>query len=310
MEYRKLGNSGLKVSEVGLGGNNFGWWANEQTSIDVINHAVDAGINFIDTADMYGQGQSEEFVGKAVKSKRSQLIIATKFGSNMGDKPNERGGSRYYIMKAVEASLRRLQTDYIDLYQIHRPDPTTPIEETLRALDDLVRAGKVRYIGCSNFAAWQLCEALWTSKVNNLHSFVTVQPQYNLLNRRIEAELVPCCQAYGLGVIPYSPLAGGFLTGKYRRGEESPSDWRLSMPSPMRGNIFAEANWDKLTKLEAFAVERDHTVGELALAWLLAKPWISTVIAGARKIEQVSANVAAGEWKLTVEEVAAVEEIP
>jgi aryl-alcohol dehydrogenase-like predicted oxidoreductase len=306
MEYRKLGNSGLKVSEVGLGGNNFGWWADEQTSNTVVNHAIDMGINFIDTADVYDRGHSEEFVGKAVKSKRSQVIIATKFGAPMGDGPNERGGSRYYIMKAVDASLKRLQTDYIDLYQIHFPDPTTPIEETLRALEDLVRAGKVRYIGCSNFAAWQLCEALWTSRANNLQSFVTVQPRYNLFDRRIEIELVPCCQAYGIGVIPYSPLAGGLLTGKYRQGEEPP-EGRLSGQMPQSTGIFSEANWNKLAKWEAFATEHGHTMGELAIAWLLSKPWLSTVIAGARKIEQVSANVAAAEWKLTAEEVAEVE---
>ena len=308
MEYRRLGNSGLKVSAVGLGGNNFGWWADEQTSIAVINHAVDAGINFIDTADVYDRGHSEEFVGKAVKGKRSQVIIATKFASPMGDGPNERGGSRYYIMKAVDASLKRLQTDCIDLYQMHMPDSTTPIEETLRALDDLVRAGKVRYIGCSNFAAWQLCEALWVSRVNNLQSFVSVQPRYNIFDRRIEAELVPCCQAYDIGVIPYSPLAGGFLTGKYRQGE-APPDGRLSEQMPLQRGLFSETNWSKLAKLEAFATERGHTVLELAIAWLLAKPCLSTVIAGARKIEQVSANVAAGEWKLTAEEVTAVETI-
>jgi aryl-alcohol dehydrogenase-like predicted oxidoreductase len=212
-------------------------------------------------------------------------------------------------LKAIDASLRRLQTDYIDLYQIHTPDVTTPIEETLRALDDLVRAGKVRYIGCSNFAAWQLGEALWTSEVNNLHSFVTVQPEYSLLARQIETELVPCCQAYNIGVIPWGPLAGGFLTGKYRQGEKAPSDARLSRPMSLYGDIFAEANWNKLAKLEAFATERGHSVGELAIAWLLAKPWISTIIAGARTLEQVSANVTAAEWKLTAEEVAEVDAI-
>ena len=309
MEYRRLGSTGLKVSEVGLGGNNFGWWADEQTSIAVINHALDTGINFIDTADTYDLGHSEEYVGKAVKGKRTEVIIATKFGNPMGDGPNQKGGSRYYIMKEVDASLKRLQTDYIDLYQVHVPDPETPIEETLRALDDLVGAGKVRYFGCSNFAGWQLCEALWTSRVNNLQSFVTVQPRYSLLDRRIERELVPCCQAYGVGVIPYSPLAGGFLTGKYRKGEELPADGRLSGPNPAFGRIFSDANWDKLAKFEAFAAERGHTVSELAITWLLAKPWVSTVIAGARKSEQVSANVAAGEWKLTAEEVAEVDSI-
>ncbi len=316
MEYRRLGNSGLKISEIGLGGNNFGWWADEQTSIAVINHALDMGINFIDTADMYGQGRSEEFVGKAVGPKRSQVIIATKFGFAMGDGPNESGGSRHYIMKAVDASLRRLQTDYIDLYQMHLPDPLTPIEETLRALDDLVRAGKVRYIGCSNFAAWQLCDALWTSKFNSLQSFVTVQTRYNLLERQIETELVPCCQTHNIGVIPWGPLAGGFLTGKYHQGEKASLNKRLSKPTPggkstarLYSSIFTETNWNKLAKLEAFAANREHTVGELAIAWLHTKPWVSTVIAGARKIEQVSANVAAVKWKLATEEVAEVEAI-
>ncbi len=309
MEYRRLGNSGLKVSEISLGGNVFGKWADESMSIAVINHALEMGINYIDTADMYGQGRSEELIGKTVKGKRSQFIIATKFGFPMGDGPNESGASRYYIMKAVDASLRRLQTDYIDLYQIHLPDPATPIEETLCALNDLVRTGKVRYIGCSNFAAWQLCEALWLSKVNNLQSFVTVQPRYNLLERQIETELVPCCRAYNIGVIPWGPLVGGFLTGKYHKGQESPTGARLSQPYPLYDNIFTEANWNKLTKLEAFATERGHKVAELAIAWLLAKPWISTVIVGARNLEQVSANVTATEWKLTAEEAAAVDAI-
>jgi aryl-alcohol dehydrogenase-like predicted oxidoreductase len=309
MEYRKLGNSGLKVSEIGLGGNPFGWWADEDTSISVINHALDQGINFIDTADGYDRGNSEKWIGKAVKNRRSEVIIATKFSVPMGESPNQRGGSRYYVIKAVEASLKRLQTDYIDLYQMHFPDTSTPIEETLRALDDLVKSGKVRYIGCSNFAAWQLCEALWTSRLNNLHSFVTVQPQYNLLYRQIERELVPCCQQYGIGVIPYSPLAGGFLTGKYHKGEEFPADGRLSAPDTPYARLFTDANWEKLAKYEAFAKERGHTMGELAIAWLLSKPYISTIIAGGRKIEQVSANVAAAEWKLTPEEVAEVEAI-
>jgi aryl-alcohol dehydrogenase-like predicted oxidoreductase len=309
MEYRKLGNSGLKVSEIGLGGDTFGWWADEQTSITVINHALDLGINFIDTANSYGgQGQSEEFIGKAVKGKRSQVLIATKFRTAMGEGPNESGGSRHHIMGAVDASLRRLNTDYIDLYQIHYPDPTSPIEETLRALDDLVHAGKVRYIGCSNFTAWQLCEALWISKVNNLQSFITEQPQYNLIDRHIEQELVPCCQAYGIGVIPYFPLAAGFLTGKYRRGEAPPAGTRFN-ENPSYTQILSDANFDKLDKLQAFTSQRGHSVTELAIAWLLSHPWVSTVIPGARKIEQVSANMAAAEWKLTASEVAQLEKI-
>lgn len=309
MDYRKLGNSGLKVSEISLGGNNFGWYADEQTSNAVINHALDSGISYIDTADSYDKGHSEEFIGRALKGRRSQVIIATKFFLPMGEGPNDRGGSRYYIMRAVEASLMRLQTDYIDLYQMHRPDATTPVEETLRALDDLVRAGKIRYIGCSNYAAWQLSDALWTSSVNHLHSFLTVQSRYNVLERQIEAELVPCCQAHNVGVIPWGPLAGGFLTGKYRRGEKAPEDGRLSKPNALYSSVLNEANWSKLAKLEAFASERGHTVGELAIAWLLSKPYVSTVIAGAKKPEQVSANIAAGKWKLTAQEVAKIDDI-
>jgi aryl-alcohol dehydrogenase-like predicted oxidoreductase len=307
MEFRKLGNSGLKISEIGLGGNNFGARVDEQTSVKVVNHAIDMGINFIDTAPTYDQGHSEEFVGRAIKGKRHQVIIATKFGSMMNEAPSKRGSSRHNIMDAIDASLKRLQTDYIDLYQMHLPDPSTPIEETLRALDDLVKGGKVRYIGCSNFAAWQLGEALWAARVKNLHSFVTVQIQYNLLARKIEEELVPCCRAYNIGVIPHTPLAGGFLTGKYRHGEELSIEGRLAEPNSFYRRIFTETNWDKLTRLTAFATERGHTVGELAIAWLLAKQWIATVIAGARKIEQVSANVVAAEWRLTEEEVTEVD---
>jgi len=307
MEYRKLGNSGLMVSEIGRGGNNFGWWADEATSIQVINHALDMGITFIDTADMYKAGESEEFIGKAVKNKRSQVIIATKFASAMGQGPNERGGSRYYIMKAVEASLRRLQTDYIDLYYLHSPDPSTPIEETLRALDDLIRAGKVRYIGCCNIAAWQLCEALWTSKTNGLASFVVLQSRYNILERQIESELYPCCQAYNVGVVPWGPLSGGFLTGRYQRGEETPAGAFVKMR--MYDYIKTEANWKKLDGLKQFATQRGHTVAELAIAWLLARDRVCSVIAGARKIEQVSENVKAAEWKLTADELTQIEEI-
>ena len=308
MEYRKLGESELKVSEIGLGGNNFGDWADEQTSIAVVNHALDMGVNFIDTADVYGNKQSEVFVGKAVKDKRSQVIIATKFGRDEVHGPAKRGGSRQYIMNAIESSLKRLQSDYIDLYQFHLPDPVTPIEETLRALDDLVKSGKVRYIGCSNFAAWQLCDALWTSRVTNLYSFITLQVRYNLIERQIETEVVPYCQAHGIAVIPWGPLAGGFLTGKYRKGEKPAPDARLSGPTKIYDHyLTGEDNWTKLAELESFATERGHTVGELAIAWLLAKPVVSTVIVGARKIEQVSANVAAAEWELTAEEVKEVE---
>ncbi|MBI4317074.1 MAG: aldo/keto reductase [Chloroflexi bacterium] len=311
MQYRKLGNSGLMVSEIGLGGNNFGWWADDQTSLDVIDHALNLGVNFIDTADAYDKGRSEEIIGKAIKGRRAPVIVATKFGYPTGEGPNDRGCSRHHIMEAIDASLRRLQTDYIDHYQMHMPDPATSIEETLRALDDLVRSGKVRYVGCCNAAAWQLCDAVWTSKVSHLPSFVTLQTRYNLLERQIEAEIVPCCQAYGVGVIPWAPLAGGFLTGKYRRGESAPPDARFSKTGPTRIylHILSEANWSQLDRLESFAAQRGHTVSELAIAWLLSKPFVSTVIVGATKTEQVSANVGAGEWRLSPEEMAQLDAI-
>ena len=212
MQYRNLGKSGLKVSEIGLGGSSFGREIGEEQSISLIHYAFHLGINFVDTANFYNEGHSEEFIGRAIKDRRSEVIISTKFGAPISENPNDGGGSRYNILQALEGSLKRLGTDYIDLYYIHWPDATTPLEETLRTLDNLVRAGKVRYIGCSNFPAWQLCEALWISKVNNLESFAVVESRYNVLDdRRIESELVPCCQTHGIGVVPYEALAGGFL---------------------------------------------------------------------------------------------------
>ena len=309
MEYRQLGKSGLKVSAVGLGGNNFGWWAEEQASTAAINTALEQGVNFFDTANIYGEGRSEEWLGKALKGVRSQVIIATKVGYEAGPGPNDKGNSRRHIMQAVEDSLRRLQTDYIDLYQIHFPDPTTPIEETLWAVDDLVRAGKVRYIGCSNFAAWELSEALWTSRLHGLSSFVSVQSPYNLLNRQIEQALIPCCEAHGIGIITYTPLAAGFLTGKYRRGQEMSTDVRLAKVPFWGAHLMTEENFAALARLEAFAVERVHAVAELAIAWLLSRPAVSTVIAGATRAEQVVANVAAGDWRLSAAEVAEVDQI-
>jgi aryl-alcohol dehydrogenase-like predicted oxidoreductase len=313
MEYRSLGNSGLKVSALGLGANNFGWWVDETASAAVINHALEIGINYIDTADMYDTGRSEEFIGRILKGRRKEVLIATKFGMPMGQGINDRGGSRWYIMRALEASLKRLQTDYVDLYQMHQPDPTTPFEESLRALDDLVKSGKVRYIGCSNFAGWQLSEALWTSRVNNLNTFVTVQPKYNLFERQIEQELVPCCKAHGIGVIPWGPLSGGFLTGKYRRGEPPPP----AAPGARQAKAFlylyspvmTDVNWGRLDKLEKFARDHGHKVSALAIAWLLSHPWLSTVIAGATKSEQLDENLIGAEWKLTPEEVTLVEQI-
>lgn len=309
MEYRRLGNSGLKVSAIGLGGNNFGARADEGTSLTVINRALEMGINFIDTADMYSQGRSEELIGKALRGKRSSVIIATKFGNPRTVAPGQLGGSRGHLKKAVEASLRRLGTDYIDLYYFHAPDPETPILETLRTLDDLVREGKVRYIACSNFAAWQLCEALWTSRLHNLESFIAIQSRYNMLDRSIEREVVPCCRSYGIGVVPWGPLASGFLTGKYRSGMEIPAGTRLSDPPVIYGDIVSPPNFARLSRLEAFARERGHSVGELAIAWLLSHPWLGSVIAGAMSEEQLSANMAATDWKLTAEDGAKLEKI-
>ncbi len=309
MEYRRIGKSGLKVSEIGLGGNNFGVRADEPASLDVINRALDLGINFIDTAVVYNDGKSEELIGKAVKSRRSKVVIATKFGNSRSAGPDEQPGSRSHMMKSVEASLRRLDTDYIDLYYLHQPDSGTPIEETLRALDDLVRMGKVRYIACCNFAGWQVSDAWWTSTTHNFDSFIAVQSRYNLLDRSIENELVPCCQAHGIGIIPWGPLAAGFLTGKYQRGKGIKAGARFDKPVAIYSDIMTDANFDKLAKLEAFARERGHSVGELAVAWLLSHPWLGSVIAGATNTEQLSLNVAATGWKLTTDDIIELDKI-
>ncbi|MBI2985870.1 MAG: aldo/keto reductase [Deltaproteobacteria bacterium] len=307
MEYRRLGNSGLKVSALGLGTNNFGERLDEQGSVRVIHAALELGINFLDTANRYGDGRSEEWIGKALRNKRREALIATKFARAMGSGPNDAGGSRNHIMEQVEGSLRRLDTDYIDLYQMHVSDPETPIEETVRTLDDLIRQGKVRYIGCSVFAAWKVCEAVWTARTLNMNSFVSVQPQYNLLQREIEKELLPFCRRYNLGIIPYYPLAAGFLTGKYRQGEAIPKGTRFAA-SPRHQRLFNEKNFSILARLERFAGERGHSVGELAIAWLLANRVVSTVIAGASKPEQITANLRAVDWKLTAEDVKEIDQ--
>ncbi len=304
MEYRQLGKSGLQVSVVGLGANNFGGRIDAQGTAAVISHALDVGINLIDTSNSYGKTLSEEFIGRALKGKRDKTIVATKVSSRMGDGPNRAGNSRAHIMVEVEDSLRRLDTDFIDLYQIHWVDPNTPIEETLRALDDLVRQGKVRYIGCSNFSAWQVCEAMWTSKTKGLTPFSSVQPAYSMLNRGVESELVPFCAEYGVGILPYYPLANGFLTGKYRRGQDAPQGTRLAEND--RG-MFTDKMFDVLEGLEAFCGARGHTVLELAFAWLRANPAISSVIAGATKIEQVIANSKAASWRLTADDLGEID---
>lgn len=308
VEYRNLGNSGLEVSVVGIGTNNFGGRLDAAQSAVVVNQALDEGINLFDTADVYGNQQSEAFLGAALQGKRHQAVIATKFGQRTGEGPMEMGGSRHYIMRAVEASLRRLQTDYIDLLQIHIPDPKTPHEETLRALDDLVRDGKVRYIGHSNYSGWQIAHNDWIARTTGSTPFVSAQNEYNLLNRAIEREVIPALQHFGLSLLPFFPLASGLLTGKYRRGEPGPEGARLSS-GPMAPRWIKDENFDVVEPLVAFAEQRGHTMLELAMAWLTSKPYVASVIAGATKAEQVTANANAVGWKLTAEEMAEVNEL-
>jgi aryl-alcohol dehydrogenase-like predicted oxidoreductase len=310
VEYRNLGNSGLKVSVVGLGCNNFGMRIDTDQARVVVSKALDDGINLFDSADIYGnRGGSETMLGKALGARRKEVIVASKFGMAMGDGPFMKGASRRYIMAAAEASLKRLNTDYIDLYQLHFPDPETPQEETLGALNDLVRAGKVRYLGSSNFAGWQVADAAWISKTHGLAPYISAQNQYNLLDRRIEKDLTPACAHFGVGILPYFPLASGFLTGKYKRGEEPTKDTRLGAMSSMAKSALTDSNFATLDKLQEFARSHGHSVLELAIGWLASMPQVSSVIAGATKPEQVTANVKGGDWKLSAEELAEVDKI-
>ena len=299
MKYRKLGGSGLEVSEIGLGTNYFGQRLDFESSDRVISQCIDSGINLIDTSNSYGATLSEEYIGRSLVGRRDGVVLATKVSSRMAEGPNQAGNSRIHIMDQIDASLARLQTDYIDLYQIHWWDDNTPIEETLRALDDLVRDGKIRYFGCSNFSSWQVCESVWTSRSVGINSFVSVQPHYSMMERSIESELLPFCQKYDVGVLPYYPLANGFLTGKYRRGENIPEGTRLGVND--RG-MFTEENFDLIEKLDSFSSKREKTVLDLAFAWLLARDEISSVIAGATSAEQVVSNAATAEFVLTKEE--------
>ncbi len=303
MEYRKLGDSGLLASAVGLGTNNIGGRLDEAASRAVVNEALGQGVTFIDTADVYSRGESEATLGKLLAGRRQDVVVATKFGIPMSDSPYERGASRQWIVREIEASLRRLRTDYIDLYQVHRPDPETPLEETLRALDDLVGAGKVRYVGTSNFDGWQIADADWTARTEHLTRPISAQLHYNLLHRDIEAEAIPACRAFGVGLIPYFPLESGLLTGKYGPGREGRG--RLA-ESARAGQLLTPENFAKLDRLEAFAHERGHGLLDLAFAWLLAEPIVGSVIASASTPEQVRANVAAAQWRLSPEERGAV----
>jgi aryl-alcohol dehydrogenase-like predicted oxidoreductase len=309
VEFRNLGNSGLKVSVVGLGCNNFGMRIDTEQTRVVVSKALDEGINLFDTADIYGnRGGSETMLGKALGPRRHEVVVASKFGMAMGD-GFMKGASRRYIMQAAEASLKRLNTDYMDLYQIHFPDPETPQEETMGALNDLVRAGKVRYIGHSNFTGAQTADAAWIAKTRGYAPYISAQNQYNLLDRRVEKDLTPACAQFGVGILPYFPLASGFLTGKYKRGEEPSKDTRLGAMAAMAKGALTDANFAILDKLTEFARSHGHSVLELAIGWLASMPQVSSVIAGATKPEQVSANVKGGEWKLSPEELAEVDKI-
>lgn len=314
MEYRRLGRTGLKVSELCLGTMTFGWTADEATSLDMLSAAFDAGINFLDTADIYSRwhkqaGIAEEIIGKWLKGRpRDQVVIATKVRGAMGDGPNDQGLSRVHIMHAVEGSLRRMGTDYIDLYQCHWPDDDTPLEETLRALDDLVHQGKVRYIGCSNTPAWKLCKALWISDKYGLARFDCLQPHYNLVHRaEFERELMPLCADQGLGVIPYSPLAGGFLTGKYRRGQPIPEGTRGQTSQRVK-SYMTEANFALIDRMEALGRERGLTIAQVALAWLLTNPVITSPIIGANSVAQLRESLGAVGQRLSPEEKLALDE--
>ena len=309
MEYRNLGRAGVKVSAVGVGCNQFGSFLDQAGTTAVVQAALDEGINFFDTADLYGnRGLSEEYLGVALAGRWHQVIVATKVRSRMGDGPNDLGTSRHHIQNAVEASLQRLKTDHIDLYQIHSWDGSVPLEETMRALDDLVRAGKVRYLGASNFDAWQLCRANDLAEFHGWEAFVSVQPEYNMLAREIERELLPYCQWSGVGILPYFPLAGGFLTGKYTRGEAPPEGTRATRSQYVQG-FLTPANFDVLDQLRPIAEAHGRTLADLAVAWLLAQPRVASVIAGATKPEQIRVNAAASTWVLTEAEMKQIRDV-
>lgn len=311
-DYRPFGRTGVKVSPLTLGCMMFGGKTGLEDSCRIIDRAIDAGINVLDTANVYSRGRSEEFTGEALKrnGKRRNVFLCSKVHLAMhDDDPNQRGSSRRHIIEQCEASLRRLQTDYLDLYQIHRPEPETAIDETLRALDDLVRAGKVRYIGSTTFAGWQVVEALWASKELGLNRFVSEQPPYNLLDRRIERELVPAARTFGLAVIPWSPIGGGILSGKYRRGQPIPADSRYANPSPVQARRFVEEVYDVIDPLAEIAAGKGVPLAQLSLAWVIHQPGITSPIVGPRTLEQLEDNLHALEVKLTPEDFRQIDAI-
>jgi len=311
MEYRSFGRTGVQVSKLCLGAMMFGGATEEPESIEIIDAAIDGGINFIDTANVYSRGRSEEVVGAALRAngKRNRIFLASKVHGKMDDDdPNAQGNSRRHILSECEASLRRLGTDWIDLYQIHRPESGVPIDETLRALDDLVHQGKIRYIGFSTFAAWQVVESIWVAKELGLHRVVCEQPPYNLLDRRIERELVPAAQTYGLALIPWSPLASGFLTGKYRRGQDYPSDSRLGRQQGGQRS-YGEPAYAVLDVVEELAREKGCTPSQLAVAWCADQPAVTSPIIGPRTMEQLRDNLGALGVELSVEDHQRLDEV-
>jgi aryl-alcohol dehydrogenase-like predicted oxidoreductase len=309
LDTRKIAD--LEATIVGIGCNNFGRRLDRSGTETVVNAAMEGGINFFDTADVYGDGASEEYLGKALGSRREEVIIATKFGAQLGNDPSRGGGSPRWIERAVEGSLKRLGTDHIDLYQLHRPDKNTPIEDTLEALDHLISSGKVRQIGCSNYSEAQIEDALSTSREHNLAQFVSVQNEYSLLHRDPEENgVIEACLTNQLALLPYFPLASGMLTGKYTRGKDAPAGSRLAGMPAARAERFANAqNFELMERLEAFAKEREHTILELAISWLVAQPVVSSVIAGATSPEQVRANAEAAKWELYPEDLEEIDRI-
>lgn len=309
MNTKSLGRTGAQVPPLCLGCMNFGWGTEAAESLAVLNRALDAGLFFWDTADVYGAGASEIIVGKALQNKRDQVFLATKGHNKMGDLPNNQGNSRAHIIKACEDSLERLNVDHIDLYQIHRPQPSVPIDETLRALDDLIRSGKVRYIGTSNFAAYQLMESLWESERLGLNRFVCEQPPFNLLDRRIERELLPFCAKYGFAVIPWSPLAGGVLTGKYRRDANAPENARYKDGKFREGKPISDAMWKVVEGVEQLAKDKGVSMDAFALAWVGAQKTVTSPIIGPRTMEQLEANLQSLGVEITDEDNTRVDEL-
>jgi aryl-alcohol dehydrogenase-like predicted oxidoreductase len=310
MQIRNLGGSGLRVSAVGMGCNNFGSRVDLEGSRKVIHRAIDLGITLFDTADIYSDmGGSETVLGQVLGDRRKDIVLATKYSKPMATDGTKQGASRRYIMEAVEASLRRLKTDYIDLYQQHDYDPLTPIEETLRALDDLVRQGKVRYIGNSNFPAWRIAEGEYVARAMSVGRFISCQDEYSLVVRDIEKDLLPAAQEYNLGLLPFFPLASGLLTGKYKRGEAAPGDTRFGKVARLRDRYVTPRNEEIVEKLQAFAKARDHSMLELAFSWLAARPQVASVIAGATRVEQVEQNVKALAWAPSAEDIKEIDEI-